>query len=230
MFPNSIRDISDPFVRRSRLSIDGVLIESYQILVLQNLHIGLAEFRDIRSNEQWRLHHSPESEMGSAFFSRQVTVTHMEHVGIIVTAKVSKVAQEGVHVEDASNTAPVCWKVRQSSAKHGVREGSHTSDIVRHSPRLPSRIAPGPRLVGAPVAETVQNCAVLSKECMLHDTVSQCGVRLAVITPIHRPLRIADGHHTYSATLHCCIRASAILEVAGKGWVGIARVARLVIP
>lgn len=99
--------ITYPFVRSGSFAKDLVLVESDEILVLQDLDIGLAQLGDIRPDEKWRFHHRPKSEMGSALFSREVAVTYVEHVGIVVAAKVTIIAEEGVHIQDASDTAPV---------------------------------------------------------------------------------------------------------------------------
>jgi hypothetical protein len=83
--------VDTPLVRRSRLSIDWILIERQQRLVLQNADVVIAEFCHVRTDQQGRLHHSPEREVRADFFVCEDAVADFEHICIIVAVEVAVV-------------------------------------------------------------------------------------------------------------------------------------------
>ena len=94
---------------------------------------------------------------------RRQPVPDLQHVGVVVAPEGGRVQLERVLVEDGED----------------AREAR--VDVVAHPPRVAGRVAPGLDVGLAPVAEAVEDGAVLGEQRVAHEGVAVGGVGGAVV-------------------------------------------------
>lgn len=168
--------VNAPFIRLRRLSEFIILMKRQQHFVLQYRDFLRCEYREIGANDKRRFHSSPEREVTPRFREREVPVADVQHVEIVVTPEIGVVAQEGAFVQDFGDAGPP------------------RCDVACYAPRGAGAGAPGLNSGVAPVAEGVEDRAVLGKEGVAHYAVANCGERGApVVTGRRRATGLSAG-------------------------------------
>ena len=77
-----------PFIGRRRFSDYRILVERYEILVLQDFNVVLCEVDKVSSNQQRRFHDGPERKMATTFLDRQIAIPNLKHVWVVVAPEI----------------------------------------------------------------------------------------------------------------------------------------------
>lgn len=74
---------------------------------MEDVYVGLRNYREVCSNKEGSFHKGPQSEVGAGLLDRELSVADLEEVRVVVAAKVAVGREEGVEVDDVRNGAPV---------------------------------------------------------------------------------------------------------------------------
>jgi len=132
----------------------GVLIDSNQILVLQDIDGVLRGNRKIAANDQWSFSDGPESKVSLLFLMREPTVANLKHVRVI----------------------PASWttalKMLLTFLEVVFNRGEVIKDVLSGSKAIADIRGPAPRLFLAPVAQGVKDIAASRGKGLTHGLVS----------------------------------------------------------
>ena len=142
--------VDSPFVRGSWGAYCIILIESKEVLVLENFDVFPAQRANVGSDDQRRLHGRPQSKVRARLGRCQVPITNLQHIGVVVAPKVDRVQLERVHVDDVHEGAPV-WL-----------------DVIAHAPAYGRAITPGEHISRPPDAQVVNDLARLLLQSIAH--------------------------------------------------------------
>jgi hypothetical protein len=154
--------VDAPFVRHGRTTVGGILVESDEFRILQDVEQIGRETGQHGSDDQGRLDGGPHGEVRSVLLDRIRAHAHLQHVVVAVAPEVGHVPEEGRVVQNRRD-APVIRIVLAVPVR---------IDIAPHAPALARLVAPFVDVCVAPVAKGVEDRAVLLVEGVAHLTVS----------------------------------------------------------